>query len=94
MSALAVEIGRLSIAIDGVSALVAEAAVAGLEGELRRRLAGLRGSLGAAAVPELRIGPLDLPPRVEAEALRELIARRLIEEVLRPQAPPNEPERA
>jgi len=90
MSGLTIDIDRVTIAVQGVSALVAEEAMAGLAGALRRRLGALRGSHTAAAVPELRIGPLDLPPRADAGALRELIARKLLEAVLRPETPPEE----
>jgi len=82
-----IEIDRLEIALSGVSALVVEEAVAGLEGELRRRLGGMRGSVATAAVPQLQVGPLDVPPRADAAVLRALIAERLLDALLRPGAP-------
>jgi hypothetical protein len=80
-----IEIDRLEIALDGVSAQVAEHAVAGLEGELRRRLAGLPLGTAATAVPQLSVGPLDLPPYADAAALRALIAERLLGALVRRQ---------
>ena len=77
-------IDRLNISIHGVSALVVEEALAGLEGELRRRLGACRSAWDAAAVPELRVGPLDLPPGSDAAALRGLIAEGLLEALIRP----------
>ena len=86
-----IEIDRLEIALSGVSAQLAEQAVAGLEGELRRRLGGVRFPSAAAAVPELAIGPLDLPPRADAASLRALIAERLLGALLRRQPADPEP---
>ena len=74
------DIGRLSIALHGVSADLAEAAASGLEDALRRRLGGVRLDR-AGSVPELRIGPLDVPHRADAATLRELIAAHLIEAI-------------
>ena len=85
---MVIDIERLSVAIHGVSAPVVEEAMAGLEAELRRRLGNLRGSFQVHAVPELRVGPLDLPHRVEPAALRHLVAERLLEALLRTQASP------
>jgi hypothetical protein len=79
-----IEIDRVEIALAGVSALVAEHAVAGLEAELRRRLGSLRGSVTTAAVPELSVGPIELPPSADASALRTLIAEQLLEALMRP----------
>lgn len=87
MSAWGIDIDRLHIAVHGVSALVVEQALAGLEDELRRRLGSMRGSWEAAAVPALRVGPMDLPPGADAAALRQLIAQRLLESLLRPSGP-------
>jgi len=85
MSGFTIDIDRLNVALHGVSAVVAEEAMAGLESVLRRRLGGLRGSAVTSAVPELRIGPLDLPRGADAAALRALVADRLLEAlVLRP----------
>ena len=82
MSGMTIEIDRLEIVLHGVSTLVAEEALADLEGALRRRLGWLRGSVTAASVPQLRIGPLDLPRAADAAALRELVAERLLEALL------------
>ena len=88
MTAWDVEIGRLNVVVHGVSALVAEQALAGLEGELRRRLGSMRGTWEAAAVPALRVGPIDLPPGADAASLRHLIAERLLEAWLQPSGRP------
>jgi len=77
MSGTMVDIGRLNIALHGVSAEIAEAAVAGLEAALRRRLGSLRPSQ-SFAVPSLRVDAGDLPPEADAAALRDLIATRLV----------------
>lgn len=74
------DIERLSITLHGVSADLADAAASGLEDALQRRLGGLRLDR-AASLPDLRIGPLDLPHRADAAALRELIAERLVEAI-------------
>jgi len=79
-----IDIDRLSIRVHGVPSTLVEEAVAGLEGELRRRLAGRRGGVLNTAVPTLSIGPLDLPARVDAAALRHLLADRLLDAVLGP----------
>lgn len=83
-----IEIDRLEIVLDGVSAAVAEAAAAGLEAELRRRLGAL--SLVAASGTDLAIGPLAVPAGVDAATLRALIAERLLGALARPrQAQPD-----
>jgi hypothetical protein len=81
-----IEIDRVDIALAGVSALVAEQAAAGLEAELRRRLGSVRAGITTDAVPELSVGPLELPPAADATALRTLIAQHLIEALMRPSA--------
>lgn len=83
------DIGRLSITLHGISADLAEAAVYGLEDAVQRRLGGLRLDR-AGSVPELRIDPLDLPRGADAEVLRQLIARHLVEAFDR--LPADEPE--
>ena len=80
MSGGAVDIGRLNITLHGVSADIAEAAVAGLEAALTRRLVALRLNR-TLDVPALRIDPLDFPPQADAAVLRELIAERLVEAI-------------
>ena len=81
-----IEIDRIEIALAGVSALVAEQAAAGLDAELRRRLGSLRGGVTTAAVPELSVGPIELPPSADASALRTLIAEQLLEALMRSSA--------
>jgi hypothetical protein len=76
-----IEIDRVEIALAGVSALVAERAVAGLGAELQRRLGSLRGSVTTATVPELSLGPIELPS-ADASALRTLIAQQLLEALM------------
>lgn len=72
-----IDIGRLSIALHGVSAEVAEAAVAGLDVELRRRLGALTGrALVTGDLGIIDIGPLAGTP--DPAALRALIAERLV----------------
>ena len=77
MNGAMVEIGRLNIALHGVSTDLAAAAVNGLESALRRRLDALR-LYRTRDVPALHIDALDLPPHTDAAALRELLADRLI----------------
>jgi hypothetical protein len=79
-----IEIDRVNITLHGISAALAEEAVNGLGTELRRRLGALRGSVQANAVPALQVGRLDLGQRVDAIALRQLIAERLLDALLRP----------
>jgi hypothetical protein len=83
-----IDIDRLSIRVHGVPGPLVEEAVAGLEGELRRRLGGRSGSLLNRVVPALSIGPLDLPARSDAAALRHLLADRLLDAVLGPASVP------
>lgn len=80
MSGALIEIGRLEIAIHGVSAEIAEEAVAGLDSALRRRLGSSRAGR-SFAVPALRLDAIDLPPATDAAALRELMADRLVEAI-------------
>jgi hypothetical protein len=90
MSGATVEIGRLSIALHGVAAEIAEAAVAGLDSALRRRLGSLR-ARRSFTVPELRVDAADLPSEADAAALRDLIVDRLVE-VLGDRAAPQQQE--
>jgi hypothetical protein len=80
MSSVMVEIGRLNIALHGVSAEIAEAAVGGLEAALRRRVDALR-IARSHAVPAMRVDALDLPPGTDAAALRDLLAERLVQAI-------------
>jgi hypothetical protein len=91
MSGAMVEIGCLNIALHGVSAAIAEAAVGGLEAALRRRLDVLR-IAGSRDVPALQVDAFDLPPDADATALRELLAERLVQAIGDADAPPLEQE--
>jgi hypothetical protein len=77
---ISIDIDRLSISLQGVSPGVAEAAMVGLDDELRRRLGNLgersftNGDLGV-----LRIGPVEHSLRNDPAMLRGLIADRLID---------------
>jgi hypothetical protein len=74
-----IDIERLSISLHGVSRGVAEAAIAGLDQELRRRLGNLtQRSLVSGDVGVLRIGPIMGPATLDPAALRGLIAERLV----------------
>lgn len=78
MSAVRFHIDRLAITLHGVSAQVAEAAVAGLAQELRRRLSGLQlGDLGLADLGVIAIQPIRAAKALDAAALRGLIADRV-----------------
>jgi hypothetical protein len=79
MSDSEIRIERLNIALHGVSSLVAEEALAGLEDELRRRLGGLPGACQGGVFPTLRVGPRDLPPGADAAVIRQLVAQGLVE---------------
>jgi len=77
------QIDRIRIALHGVSALVVEAAVEGLEAEIRRHL----GALGSPSrlrpldVGELSIGPVRSEVALDAGALRGVIAERLVQAI-------------
>lgn len=76
-------IDRITIAAHGVSALIAESAVNGLAEELRRRLGAFPASAMAALdLAELRLDPFVSGARLDAEALREMIAERLVAAML------------
>ncbi len=82
MSALCIELDRVNVSLADVSSLVVEQALDGLEAELRRRLSerDLR-RVGAAEIPSLGLGPLEVPPRVDAAQLRTLLAEQLADAV-------------
>ncbi|MES9852180.1 MAG: hypothetical protein ABW170_10145 [Candidatus Thiodiazotropha sp. L084R] len=86
MSFRDIRIERLNIALHGVSSLVAEQALAGLDAELRRRLGSLHGGWQTDAPSSLRIGPLDLPADADAAAVRQQVAEGLLEALFRPSA--------
>ncbi len=77
------QIGRIDIALHGVSADLARAAADGLEEELRRRLAALRPGPGPFArraglgLAELSLSPLILRSTLDAGALRALLAEHI-----------------
>jgi hypothetical protein len=75
-----IEIERVVIALHGVSALVAEAAVADLAEELRRRLSPhALSDLQAVAISELALESIETTTVLDAAALRGIIAERVIE---------------
>ncbi|HKQ31537.1 MAG TPA: hypothetical protein VJS66_09645 [Burkholderiales bacterium] len=83
-----IDIERLSIALHGVSRGVAEAAIEGLDQELKRRLGNLVGrSFVSGDLGVLRIGPVAGPASLDPAALRALIAERLVFALSQPQAP-------
>jgi hypothetical protein len=76
---LTLDIDRLSLALHGVSAQIAEAAIAGLEPELRRRLGNLtERALVSGDLGVVRIGPIASSATLDVAALRGLIAERLV----------------
>jgi len=75
-------IGRIQIALHGVSAQVAEEAVAGLEGALRSRLGVLPVyGMAGADMGELALNPVHSTVMLDANALRALIAERLADAI-------------
>lgn len=80
MSSVQIDIDRVAVALHGVSSLVVEAAVSGLENEVRRRLGVLpTGPSTALYLEELAVGPVHSRVALDAAALRGLIAERLVE---------------
>jgi hypothetical protein len=80
MSIVNLDIDRLSISLHGVSAGVAQEAVADLAQELRRRLSNLPPqSLPSLDMGGLAIGPLQANSTLDATSLRDLIADRLVQ---------------
>ncbi len=78
----ALNIGRVQIALHGVSAQIAQEAVTGLEGALRSRL-GMLQVHGMAGVDmgELSLNPVHSTVVMDANALRALIAERLADAI-------------
>lgn len=78
-----IDIDRIHIAMQGVSAAVVEAAMQDLGEELQRRLGVLRAAEslpgGTLEIAELAIGPLQMTAQTDAAALRALIAQGLVE---------------
>lgn len=78
MKTLSIDLARLELALHGVSAATAEAAVAGLEEALRRRLAARpAGEIATSDAAELALGPVGGGATLDAAALRGVIADRL-----------------
>lgn len=74
-----IDIDRLSLALHGVSAEIAEAAIAGLAPELRRRLGNLtERSLVTGDLGVVHVGPILDQATLDVAALRALIAERLV----------------
>lgn len=75
-----IDINRLSINLHGVSPMLAEQAVEGLEQELRRRLGFLAdGDLANFDIAELSLGPVHSTTHLDAAGLRSLLVERLVE---------------
>ncbi len=90
---LVIDIERLSIALHGISAGVAEAAVNGLDEELRRRLGALAGrALVSGDLGIVRLGAITGSAVLDAAALRGLIADRLVLALSHPPATTEEEE--
>ncbi len=80
MRDIEINIGRLVVALHGVSAAVVEEAAAGLEAELSRRLGTIPwGDMAAFDVGDLSVGPLRADSVLDAAALRGIIADRLVQ---------------
>lgn len=78
MSAIAIDIQRLTISLHGISAEVVEQAVSGLEQELQRRLGVWPcGELTALDMVELSLPRIESEQILDSSALRGLIAERL-----------------
>jgi len=76
---ICVDINRVYIALHGVSPLVVETAVGGLEVELKRRLGQLPGWSGASLdIGDLSLGPVHKETVLDAATLRDIIADRLV----------------
>lgn len=79
MSGTELRLDRLQVSLSGVSAEIAERAVDGLEAELRRRLGGVSSSeLPWSDQAQLSLGTVHVKGRIDAAALRALIAERLV----------------
>ncbi len=79
MSGISIDLNRLQISLHGVSAEVAESAMTGLDAELRRRLGRLSpGDLQLEDRAELALDDIRVQGRIDASALRVLIAARLV----------------
>ena len=80
-----IEIDRLTVSVHGVSSLIVEEAVAGLEDELRRRLDSLPVTdMASFDMASLAIGPVPVVTGTDAASLRSLIVERLLHTVFSP----------
>jgi hypothetical protein len=87
MSIVNLDIDRLSLSLHGVSAGIAQEAVADLAQELRRRLSSLPPqTLPSLDAGTLALGPLHVDNTLDATALRGLIADRLVQALFDRQA--------
>ena len=78
MTEFDIDVGRLNIAVSGVSSEVVREAAAGMEEELRRVLSSLSFAGDASvSISRLDLDPIEVTARVGAPELRELIADRL-----------------
>jgi hypothetical protein len=79
---ISIDIHRLTINLHGISAMLAEQAVDGLEQELHRRLSVLAGGdLVSHDIGELSLGPIHTTTQLDAAALRSLLVERLITQI-------------
>lgn len=77
-----IEINRLTINLHGVSSMLVEQAVDGLEQELHRQLGVLvHGDLASYDIAELSLGPVHMDTQTDAAALRSLLVERLIAQI-------------
>lgn len=77
-----IDINRLTINLHGISAMLAEQAVNGLEQELQRRLGVLaKGELSDFDIGDLSLGPIHSTTQLDAAALRSLLVERLITQI-------------
>ena len=80
-----VDINRLHINLHGISALMIEEAVQGLDGELRRRLGvrnignGLSSKTATVDLAELSLSAVHVDSTINVAGLRGLIADRLLD---------------
>lgn len=83
MSTVNIEIGRINVALHGVSTLIVEEALSGLEQELSRRVGVCRlGDLKQLDLAELSLPTLNSEMVLDPAALRGIIAERLVQALL------------
>jgi len=84
MSATRFDIGRITVSLTGISGADAEGAARGLEAALADRLGGWRPDVAGMAPMNLGavdLGSVEIASRLDAAALADLIAGRLIDRV-------------